>query len=1106
VPKVLIPSKPSRVQSLPATLYEPLEFFQIRAPLLPIEAYLGLGKTGIFANLDFGAAASDSDGPAAKPPEPISGSVMLPSLPPLIRRALAVGSLSLLGALDRPAASSAAEDRVRSRLVRYLIRMSTRPTPFGLFAGVALGYWGSSTDVRIEPAIRTRTRPDMAWLMSLVLRLESRPEVRGQLKVFANTAALIHSGRVFLAERAPTLDTHSAGAVSVRATDVVKRVLREAREPIPWQELADRIVTNSPGATPEKAEKLLNELWEQTLILTDLRPPLTHDNPARYVADRLAGIAAADEARSQLKSVLSMASDWDAGAGPNSVESYNGMVAKLQVGNQPQSEPALQVDATLCLSGARIARAVGEEVARAAELLLRMTPSPLGLSHIEVYRRSFEARYSHGREIPLLELLDPGLGLGPPTAYITGQYPPSGGISARDSMARSQALLNLACRALRDGRTSVELDPDALKRLETCSPSRLDAPTSLDLYTFVAARSAEAVDRGEFKVVLGPNLGATAAGRSLGRFADMIGPEARTALEAVAQAEEKRAPANLYAELVYQPRWLRSANVVVRPVVRQYEIVWGTTPGVPPDHVIPIHELVIGVRAGRFYVRWPATGADVVVCSGHMLNNLRAPVVCRLLADLSRDRQVQLNAFTWGPASNFPFLPRVEVGRVVLRPARWRIDAVTRASQLLYDEPARFPDALTIWRAAWSVPRYVYLSSSDNRLLLDLDSPAQADELRLALRATRENGSVTLEEAFPSLEEAWVEGPAGHYMAELVVSVVLRKRPLAADNNRLAAHAKAGRSIIQGGSPSLESAPIETTTAGPAAARPDDSRLRPPGSEWLFLKLYCNRDVEEDLIAGPARRLGEQLIESGAAKEWFFLRYSDPDRHLRIRFRGDAERLAHQVIPQVCAWATDLMSQGSCLRFTFDTYERELERYGGPGGAAVAEGVFCADSRAVAQILDLIQSRRLQLDRTNVAVLTVDTLLAGLELSEAARLEWYRNQLWSRRDASVDYRNRKVLLRRLIADTRWLRAEPGGEDLYRSLAARREQLRPLTERLKTLKASRELTQPLSTFYASLVHLHLNRIGIDRNTERNIVGLLWRVRQSLACAPLFPPGA
>jgi hypothetical protein len=44
------------------------------------------------------------------------------------------------------------------------------------------------------------------------------------------------------------------------------------------------------------------------------------------------------------------------------------------------------------------------------------------------------------------------------------------------------------------------------------------------------------------------------------------------------------------------------------------------------DRVIPRSELVIGIRAGRFYVRLPRSGADVIGCAGHMLTNMARPM------------------------------------------------------------------------------------------------------------------------------------------------------------------------------------------------------------------------------------------------------------------------------------------------------------------------------------------------------------------------------------------------------------------------------------------------------------------------------------------------
>jgi thiopeptide-type bacteriocin biosynthesis protein len=46
------------------------------------------------------------------------------------------------------------------------------------------------------------------------------------------------------------------------------------------------------------------------------------------------------------------------------------------------------------------------------------------------------------------------------------------------------------------------------------------------------------------------------------------------------------------------------------------------------------------------------------------------------------------------------------------------------------------------------------------------------------------------------------------------------------------------------------------------------------------------------------------------------------------------------LLQQLCGWAADLVADGECTRFGFDTYEREVERYGGEGGIRAAEAIF----------------------------------------------------------------------------------------------------------------------------------------------------------------------
>ncbi|WP_224369844.1 lantibiotic dehydratase [Hyalangium versicolor] len=1017
-------------------LYAPLNHVVIRAPLLPVERYAELaGDTELRRQLE----------------------------DPRVRCALTVGSESLTEALARGASDGRKASQMSRGLLRYLIRMSTRATPYGTFAGIALASWGEATNLSLSSQVPpTHARPDMQWLLALVERLDARPAVRQGLRWQAHPAAVERAGRVLLAERPSRSAGTETGGVSVRATGAVRRALAMARRPIPYPELASHLLQTTPGATQQKVEALLTQLWEQGLLFTDLYPPLLTSNPAGYVLARLSGLPAAEPERRELEALVAELKAWDQLPLTERPEAYRRTVLRARAIEPQVGAPPLQVDMALPLAGRTLSRRVGQEVARAGELLLRLSPMQ-GLPSLHGYRSRFLERYGEWTEVPLLELLDPAVGLGALGGHSQGPAAPTPA-----NPRREDALLHLALRAHRERRRIVELDDATLESLESAPLQGEHAPRSMELFVTVAASSVQAIDAGDFQLVLAPSAGVSTAGRSLGRFAHLLGEEANEALRETARAEESLAPDRLFAELTYPPRDGRSANVSIRPEVRSHELALRTS-AADGERRLALDTLVVGVRDGRFYLRSTAHPSEVIVTSGHLLNSRRAPAVAQFLSELGHDGQRQLLDFHWGPAEGLPMLPRVQRGRVVLSAARWRITRAMRDAELPSKDSAAFAEALRSWRERWDVPRRVLLTVADNRLLLDLDCAAHVEELRTELEALRGEG-VLLYEALPDVDQAWMEGPGGHFLAELVVPLVLRPQPTPPKPKK--AH---GPRLL-----------------GQSQGRALPARVRPPGSEWIFAKLYCGLQEEEELIAGPVREFAGGAVQQGEAKEWFFLRYADPEPHLRLRLRGEAGTLTDRLMPALCRWGAGLVEQQRMRRFVIDTYEPELGRYGGEKGLAISEALFAADSQAVAELLGLLLTRKVQVERLLLAVLTLDALLAGLGLNEEARLAWCEANVWTRSASAATYRQHAEKLQALLM------GELGEAEVERILAQRRASLEPLGTQLRELATSRVLLHPPEELYGSYLHLHCNRLlGLDGAAEREALELLLRTRRTLA---------
>jgi lantibiotic biosynthesis protein len=983
---------------------------------------------------------------------------------PVVRQAVAVASPSLDAAIESYLAGnlrSADLPRVGGALLRYLLRMSSRSTPFGLFAAVGVAGWGPRTELEVSSTTsRRHSRPDMAWLLNMVRSAERTPEILAHLRIQANPC-LLDTGARFVLGRLNTGNTTDPGvSVSVRATRLARAALEVTARPVRYADVFDHICQLSGDDGP-RVHALLAEMCEQTILLTSLRPPLTCANPAGHVLTELPEVSSALPLRAALSAAVSACATWDAAPLSAGKPAFSPLADLISNGR-------VQVDALLELRGGSITNRVATDAARAAELLLRIGPSPNAMATLSRYRQDFLARYGPEVEVPVLQLLNPDTGLGSPYGRPRSRSTPEW------PTKRNRTLLELASLGLANA-GQVELDDAMLAALTTQADDIINVPRSLDLSAMVAAASVDALDRGDYLIAVGPNVGANAAGRNLARFAEALGEPGLTALHNAASREESIAPDVCLAELGYLPSNPRTANVILHPLSRRFELVldWVECDS---SRLIPPSELVVGVRDDRFYLRWLRTGQQVEVTVGHMVNLARAPTLPRFLSDVCRERTCQLFGFDWGPAARFPRLPRVTRDRLVLSLARWQLNATDWPR-----DPTRFASRLADWRIRWNAPRLISLTAGDNRIPLDLDDQDQADQLRRALAQSRAD-LVVLTEQFPLPQHSWLTGPNGRYLAEFVVPLIRckpeRQRPI----NR--------KALV----------PLAPPERGAAA-----DGFEPPGGDWLFLKLYSPADQQDSLLTGlVADLIGtaklDQLIDG-----WFFVRYADPDPHLRVRLHGQPAKLTGRLLPEVISQLHRASRAGLLARVTIDTYEREITRYGGPAGILIAEQLFDIDSDLVLDLLRLIArppdaaANPPVVDRLQVSILSLATLLTGLGLTVPQTHEVIASQVPQPMPGGREYRATSRALRTLFTaqHNHELRADIAAPlERYRSL------LNPLGVQVVALQKAGKLSQPLPVLYRTYAHMHINRLfhAGNRRTEMLALGLAARTIRGLIHYP------
>ncbi|MER7000323.1 lantibiotic dehydratase [Streptomyces sp. NPDC000410] len=944
--------------------------------------------------------------------------------------------------------------RAVTSLVRYLLRMEHRPTPFGLFAGVTPVRFGPGVTAARGHDHRVVARADAVWLTDVITRLEACPELLRRLPVVVDNTCFVRGGKLVVpCQQPPHTGQGGPTEVSMRHTRAVESVLKAARSPVTGAHLAGELAALYPAVPAETIDGLLAQLVARRVLLTGLRPPMTSTDALGHVVDRLTAAHAEDIAQvadlvaelTEIHGALTRHNQSGRGARRRIREAVSGRMAALSdVAEQP-----LVVDLRLDCAPV-LPQEVAREAERAATALTRLTPSPYGSTAWQDYHLAFMERYGIGALVPVRELVDPDVGLGYPAGYQTSLLEfPEPGLTARD-----ERLLALAQKAAVDGAREIVLDDRALDALATQNPVQI--PAHAELYFHIQAPEPAALERGAFDLVVGGLY--SAAGATGGRFLDLLDPADRDRLSAAYASVPTLEPDALRAQISSPPLLTRTENIGRAPAVLPHVIPLAEHGDTGRDRELPLDDLAVGGDAHRLWLVSLSTGRMVEPAVLNAVEPVRfTHPLARFLSELPRARAAMVGGFSWGAARRMPFLPRVRYGRAVLVPARWR----PAAGDLAPPEASRpvWEESFTAWRKRFGLPDTVHLGEDDKRLRLDLTETAHLQLLRA--HVDRE-GHATLHEAPEPSAYGWLDGRAHEITMAL-------------------------------GSTHEAALPPAPRRAAPRSTIGRGHGHLPGHSPWAFVKLYGHPARQADILTASLPGLWEGWDE---VPEWWFVRYRDPDPHLRLRVRLDRAEAFGRVAERVGTWAAGRRELGLVGRIQWDTYHPETGRYGTGAAMAAAESVFAADSAAALAQLALTTG-----GRAHPMAMTVASFV-DLACSFAGNTgDGMRALVEQVRRTSGPATGREIQDAAMrLADPgdgfAALRDIPGGEDVVAAWERRRTALAAYRSRL----AGEDDGPDPASVLGALLHMHHNRAaGIDEDAERaclrmaRSVALSWAAR-------------
>lgn len=526
---------------------------------------------------------------------------------------------------------------------------------------------------------------------------------------------------------------------------------------------------------------------------------------------------------------------------------------------------------------------------------------------LEDFKKAFKSRFDL-QKIPLLTALDPDGGISYENLHTehTGELLPEGltlrDVGAKEEIVKWNAVNRMFLKIwLQDTKRGLH-DPVNIKDADLeALPADLSTGTP-------AASLAVLFTRSDGQLVMESAGGATAAAL-VGRFS-AFDPETSLLAREISRAEISKNPDILFAE-IHQRSNNHVDNINRRVQLYDHIIPINVFPHAhETGHILP-NDLLISVRNDEVLLESVSLGKRIIprlpTAYNYQHNEL---ALFRFLCDLQY-QGLQSN-LSFDPERLFPglsFYPRFCYRDCILSLARWIFDQEQIAPLLVI--PCSI-GRLHLFRQEHGVPRHISLTQGDQQLVFDLAGDRDAYFFLENIRLLKI--IVLREYLFPdgSLTTGKNKRHSGQYLALL----------------------KKERPVYQGSKPK-------------DLPDPKFTRHFLPGSEWLYLGVYCT-EISADKVL---QQIVLPVVASAGANVsgWFFIRYHDPRPHLRIRIRVSPEQTGNLLS------AFNRQLRGDCGNlisdYKLEAYCRELERYSTDLIGSV-EDLFCAGSLIYMDLLN----------------------------------------------------------------------------------------------------------------------------------------------------------
>jgi len=598
-------------------------------------------------------------------------------------------------------------EKVEVSLIKYLSRMSTRCTPFGMFATCSAIDYRGNTEWAIGNTY-SKFRLDSCALHDLTHVISSDTQIRERVRYKSNTS-IYKIGEKFryIFKKGDNLDL-----VELEPSSLLDAILSFSSDYRLLHEISEHIL-NFYDVNTEDLGSYLHLLIDNQILCSELNMHLIGVDHLQVLCKRLS----------------SFPNKWKA-----VVESLNDDVGKLSLTNPPSQNakvikhieatlstqeiktPAnnlIQVDSFRDLTGS-FPWHVEEQLHDGFRFLCKIS-NTYANNNLLTFKSRFSNRYDN-QEIRMLEALDPDMGIGYTITKDTVDcdfmrkdiFPSWTGFPQIQITPVVKMLLKKLYDCPRHAHY-IEITDEDVSQLTFD-----DSDLPITMYAMFNVTRSE---KGNYHVS-NLHFSGSSAANLMSRFA-YGNNELLSLTKKIAEFECQKNKDKIIAEISYLPA-AKVGNILRRVQFRDYEITCLGNSQLNNEFSIPIKDLLVSVVDDKVVLRSEKLGKEVIprLTTAHNYNQEKLPPFYRFLCDLQQQAGRKSLFFSWfGLNQIFDHLPEVRFKDIVVSPESWRLDT-DKHHISCWDE-----NTIENLKKKYNFPDEIFIVSGDNKLYVNLSCP-----------------------------------------------------------------------------------------------------------------------------------------------------------------------------------------------------------------------------------------------------------------------------------------------------------------------------------------------------------------------------------------------